>query len=503
MNNKKTKVLLGKDARDALKRGVEQVYQPVAATLGAKGRNSVYQDWAGAVVTNDGVTIARSIYPEDPFESLGADLIKQSAERTNIEAGDGTTTTTILTHSLVQLGLKEVDSGKNPVILRKELEKAKEEVIKLLKEKSKQIETDEELFNVAKISVEDDEIAKIVSDAVIKAGSHGAIVVEEGAGYSIEKEETQGYFWERGFVSPYMINQAEKMEARLENPAVIITDRNLNLNNELVSVLNELLTKGINSVFVVADNVEGELLQTMITNKLKGIMTIVAVKRPETIEELEDLAILTKGTAVTKDKGLKKIEGYHVGYAKRVVCRKDKTTLIGHDSEELNKLITDLEEKLSEDKDNEKIKERLSKLTSGIVLLRVGAKTEAERNYLKLKIDDAVGACKAAKEEGVVAGGGVTLLEISKEISNPILKEALTKPYERILENAGISPDGKYYNVLSGEEVKDMIQEGIIDPTKVERVSIENAISLAGVLITTESIVVEVPQQVGQQPQGF
>lgn len=491
----KTKTLIGKEAREALKRGIDKVYEPVAATLGAKGRNSVYWDFGSAVVTNDGVTIARKINPEDSFEALGADLIRQASEKTNEEAGDGTSTTAILAHAIVEGGLAEMESGANPMVIRKELEKAKDEVVALLKESSKPIKNDDELFSVAKISVEDDKIAKIVSEAVKKAGSHGAVIVEEGAGYDIEKEEAQGYFWDKGYFSPYMVTNPERMEARLEDTAVILTDKHMNLNRELVGILNTLMKEGCTSALVVADKVEGELLGTLITNKMKGVFTTVAVQRPGTMEELEDIAAITGATVVSKDKGIKDFQAYHVGRAKKVVVKKDKITVIGDESDALTKRIEELESEVKEKKVDELTKTRLAKLANGIVMLRVGAKTEAERKYLKLKVDDAVGACKAAIEEGVVAGGGVSLYEIAGKIENKILAKALKKPYEKILENAGIESDGKYYDVLNGKVVKDMIKEGIIDPAKVERVSVENAVSLAGIFLTTESATIHIEEK--------
>lgn len=492
----KTKTMLGAEARAALKEGIDKVYAPVAATIGAKGRNAVYSEWGGAIVTNDGISIARKINPEDPFESLGADLIKQAAEKTNEEAGDGTTTTTILTHAIIEAGLKEIDGGANPVVIRKELEKAKDEVVAKLKEKSKTIDTPEELFNVANISVEDEGIAKTVSESVAKAGKYGSIIVEEGVSFNIEKEEMQGYFWEQGFISPYMITSTTKAEARLEDVPVILSDKGFNLNRELVPILDTLLKQGHKSAFVVADTVEGELLATLINNKLKGVMTVVCVKRPPSVDELEDIAALTGATTFTKEKGTKKIEDYHVGLAKRVIVTRNKTIVIGQASEVVDQRVADMQALVEENKDDENLKSRLAKLTEGVVVIRVGAKTEAERRYLKLKVDDAVGACKAAVEEGIVAGAGAALYEIAGEIENSILKKALTKPYTRILENAGITPDGKYYNVLTGEVSTDLIADGIIDPTKVERCSIENAVSLAGVLLTTESVIAPIEEKV-------
>lgn len=502
---KKTRTLVGAEAREALLKGVSEVAIPVAATMGAKGRNAVYRDFGRPVVTNDGVSIARQIYPEGIFERMGADMIIQASEKTNEEAGDGTTTSIVLADAMIRKGVEIVNGGKvNPVSLRKDLEAIKDKVVAGLQEISVDVKGDKDLLEVAKISVEDEKIAQVVTDAVKKAGEYGRVIVEEGVGYTLEKEEKEGFFWDKGYVSPYMVNN-ERGEAVLENPQVIVTDRAMSGNKDLVGLLTQLHQGGAKNILVIADNIEGELLQTMIVNKMKNILNTVVVKRPPTLDELEDIAALTGATAVTKDKGIKDIQTFHVGQAKRVVVKKDSTVLIGNSNMTLEKRIEDMKAEIEDEKnkDIEAIKSRLGKLANGIVILRVGAKTEAERKYLKLKIDDAVGACRAAMEEGIVPGGGVALLKVLKSLkveSEPmsdaesIMFEALQAPYIQILKNAGIEPDGKYYNVLTGAVVKDMVKEGIVDPTKVTRCAIENAVSLAGVFLTLETVVVEVEE---------
>ena len=457
------------------------------------GRNSVFQDGFGTTVTNDGVSICRQINPENGFEAIGADLIKQASEKTNEEAGDGTTTSIVLAHAIIEEGLKELATGESPIVIKKKLEEAQEVAIAQLKGLAKEISDDSDVLSVAKISVEDDHIADVVSSAMKRAGKNGAVIVEYGMGYNVEKEEVDGYFWDKGYVSPYMATN-EKMEATMENPMVILTDKNLNLNSELVEIMNSIISTGNKNVLLVSDNVEGELLATLIVNKMKNIINVVAVRRPHTIEELEDLAIMTGATAVTKEKDIRKFDMSHIGHAIKVIVKKDNTTVIGQETQALKDRIQELRTQLDLDKDNEKLKERLAKLANGIVVLKVGAKTESDREYLKLKVDDAVGACRAALEEGVVVGGGVTLRDIGEKSSYEPFKRALRRPYTKILENAGIVDDGKNYNVKTGLVVKDLIKEGIIDPAKVTRCVIENAVSLAKTFLTIESAIVEIEQ---------
>jgi chaperonin GroEL len=494
-----TTAIHGKEAREALKRGINKVNAAVAPTLGAKGRNAVYSQYNSPVVTNDGVSIARQILPKDNAEYLGAELIKQAAERTNEEAGDGTSTTIILTNEMVNQGFEAIENGANPIVLRNEMEEAKKVVIEELKNHS--TETDD-LLSVAKVSVENDEIAELVSGVVQRVGKLGSILVEEGHLFKTEVEEVKGYWFERGYVSPYMITN-EKNEAVLEDCAVILTDKSLNLNKDLFEVLSGLVNKGIKSALIVADKVEGELLQTLIANKLKGTIIAIAVNRPSSLEELEDIAVLTNAIAVTKDKGILNISAEHVGSSKKVIVKKNSTIIVGRDSKALTERITALEDVINNSKEKygeiELSKERLARLTGGLAVIRVGAKTEAERGYWKLKIDDAVGACRAAAEEGVIAGGGSTLRKIAdslreNHIMTPgmtLVLDALCIPYKWLIKNSGMEgvDESKNYNVLTGEEVKDLKAIGIVDPTKVARCAIENAISTASTVLTTETVI--------------
>lgn len=494
MNNRYKEVKVGDEARQALMRGVKAVYEPVSATMGAAGKNGAFYQYGEIRVSNDGISIARQISPKDEFERIGADLVKQSAERTVAEAGDGTTGTIVLAHSLLEESFKKIAEGKNPMVLRKELEEAKDEVVAAIKKTAKPIKNDTELLDVARISVEDEKTAKIVADAVKKAGTHGAVVVEEGSGYSIETEEVQGYFWDKGYVSPYMVTN-EGRQAVLIDPVVIVTDRYLNQNKDMVKILNTLLGQGKTSFLIIADKIEGELLGTLVANKLKGVFTAVAVQKPGTTEELEDIATLTGAVAITKEKGIKEIESYHCGKAKKVIVKEGKTTIINDSNSALEERVIELAAQLKNDKDNELLKERKAKLSDGVVILRVGAKTEAEKKYLKDKVDDAVGAVRAAMEEGIVEGAGACLASISvakiQTDGELILSLACMTPYNQILDNAGIEDRTKNYNVLTGKEVKDLFKAGIIDPAKVVRCMVENAVSFAKNALTINSLIVE------------
>jgi len=406
-----------------------------------------------------------------------------------------TSTSIILAHALIEAALEEVKT-KNPMLVRRELDKAKEEVLGLLKESSKEIKTDKEILDVAKISVEDNKLAEIIADTIKESGENGTVIVEEGTGYVVEKDVVKGYFWDRGYVSPYFVTN-EKMESVLEDVTVIVTDRYMNRNLELIGAVNELHQKGAKSFLIIADKMEGELLQTLITNQLKGIIKVCAVVRPPADEELEDIAAITGATALTREKGIRQIKAEHAGKAKKVIATRERVIIVTDDSMPTQQFrIESLQKEVENEKDEDKLKflkERLSKLTDGMAVLRIGARTETERKYLSLKVEDAVNAVISAKKEGIVKGGGVALYEIAGKVKNTLLQKALQKPYLQILENAGIDPtkkiSGDGYDVLTGEVVKDMFKAGIIDPTRVERCAVENAISLAGTVLTLETVV--------------
>lgn len=503
---RKTKALYGEEARSALRRGVDAVYNAVAPTMGARGRNVVYKKWGMPIVTNDGISIAREILPQDPYEYLGAESLKQASEQTNEEAGDGISATIVVSKHLIDAGTLATDQGYNPMILRREMEAGRDKVIEALKNMATEV-TD--LKQVAIVSVENEELAEMVSKLVEEVGPDGSIVVEESPGTNVRTEVVKGYTWNRGYVSPYMITN-EKGEAVLEDCAVVITDRYMNLNTDLFPLMQSLVERNIRSLFVVAENVEGELLQTLIANKNKGVINVVVAKKPENKEELEDLATLVGGIAVTSEKDIKVIGQEHIGSADRIVVSRDKTIIINsHTAEEIAVRMDEVREQIkAEDQEKyghiELLKRRLARLSGGVARIKVGANTEAEQVYLKMKIDDAVGACRSALEEGIVPGGGTTLRDLTDVLDEDIVGEAvlisaMVQPYMNILRNAGIDYSNQNtvtnYNVLTGEIVDDMMVEGIVDPAKVVRCVIKNAVSLAGIILTTESAIADIPDE--------
>lgn len=481
------------------------MFNAVAPTMGARGRNVIYKKYGMPIVTNDGVSIAREIVPADPYEYLGAESLKQASEQTNEEAGDGTSSTIVLGKYLIDFGTEVMEQGINPMILRREMELGRDKVVAALKEMAVPVE---DLKQVAQISVENEELAEMVSGLVQEVGVEGSIMVEESPGTNVRSEVVKGYTWGRGFVSPYMVTNT-KGEAVMENAAVIVTDRYMNLNTDLIEVIVELNKNGVTSVLVIAENVEGELLETIFANKQKGVINIVVAKKPETAEELEDIATLTGAKAVLKGKDIKKITLEHVGFADRVIISKDKSIVVNTKNEESVALRVEQIRGEIKAEDHEKyggvelLNRRLARLVGGIARIKVGANTEAEQAYLKMKIDDAVGACRSALEEGIVPGGGTTLRELTDVLDDEIpgefvLKAAMSKPYFTILANAGIEL-GEYeitnYNVLTGEPVEDMMAEGIVDPAKVIRCALQNAVSIAGIVLTTEAAIAELPDE--------
>lgn len=489
---KKTKTIYQEEVLKAIEEGINELVNPVILTMGARGGNGGYMD-GFPVVTNDGISIARSIFPENQFNRYFADLALQAAERTNIEVSDSTSATLSLSKSIALAGVKLIRDGKDCMELRNEMSAEADLIVEKIKEKSIPVTTREQLLNIAQISVENREIAEIVTDATEKAGNYGSVVVEEGNGKGMEIEEVKGYGWDQGYISQTMVTNPRKMEAVLEDCAVVVTDKHMNQNKDLLGLLTDMHSKGVKNFLVVADNIEGDLLATFIQNKLKNIITVIAVKRPQTYDELEDIATLVGATAVTRQSGIKQIEKIHLGFAKKIVVTDKKTTILTDDSPALQERVSNL---IDLAKTDDSVKERLGRLTDGKIILRVGAKTEADRNYLKLKVDDAVGACRAAKEEGSTDGGGVTLKDISKELEGklPILGDAILSPYQNILSNAKITPDGKNYDVLKKEEVKNMTEAGIIDSSKGVRCAIENSVSFAKTALTMKTLTLPIEE---------
>lgn len=501
-------VLFGAEALNSLKKGMDIVQRAVSPTLGASGSNVVYRRWNDPLITNDGVSIAKEIHLENGTEAMGADLIKQAAEKTNDEAGDGTSTAVELTHAMATEGMKKIVEGKNPMKLKKEMEvaykKISQEIIPI------PVKSDEDLFNIANISMENPEIAKIVSEAVKEVGPDGMVTVEESSGFTIEKEKFEGLTFEHGYISPYMITNPAKMEAILEDVYILASDKKFMLIKDLFALMEELAKRGVRQLVVICETMEAEMLSTAIANRMKGTFHIVAVKKPFNKDMLEDIAVLTGAKTVTEEKGIKELTASHYDYlgkAKKVIVTRDSCSIIGGsgDFEKLQERIESVREELSkaEGYEKDKLKERLAKLTGGYINIKVGAPTEAEMKYLKLKVDDAVNATRAAMEEGIVIGGGRTLYDVSlgkaETDGEEVIRYACGQPIRRIIENSGEVADqilgtlgkGQVWNALTNEISVDPYKDGIIDPAKVERCALKNAASLAAIFLTTHAAIIE------------
>lgn len=521
----------GEEARKALERGVNAVANTVKVTLGPRGRNVVLDKKYGTpTVTNDGVTIAREIELEDPFENQGAQLLKEAATKTNDVAGDGTTTATLLAQVMVLEGLKNLAAGANPMLLRRGMAKAVEAAVEGLRRISKPIDNKESIAHVAAISAADEEIGQLIAEAMEKVGKDGVITVEESKTIGTTLEVVEGMQFDRGFISPYMITDSENMEAVLEEPYILITDKKIGAIKDIVGILEAVAQQG-KPLLMIVDDLEGEALATIILNLLRGTIKVVAVKAPSFGEErkqmLEDIAILTGGKVISEEKGMK-LENATLdllGRAEKVRVDKDKTTIIGgkgdkKEIEERIKMIQKLIEKTESEFDREDLEKRLAKLSGGVAVIKVGAATETEMKEKKDRIDDALHATRAAIEEGVIPGGGVTLLRASKELEKlieeledpdekigaDIIRRALRQPIRLIAENAGM--DGSIvinevlkhsqiefgFNARTGE-YEDLFKAGVIDPAKVTRVALQNAASIGSLILTTEAVVVELPEE--------
>ncbi len=519
------------DARRALERGVNTVANAVKVTLGPKGRYAVLDKKFGApTITNDGVTIAREIEVEDPFENQGAQLVREVATATNDVAGDGTTTATVLAQAIIREGLKNVAAGANPMALKRGIESAVGWVVEDLKGQSKEVSGKEDIARVATISAREREVGDVIADAIEKVGKDGVVNVEEGQTFGLELEFTEGMQFDKGYLSPYMITDAERMEAVLEDPYVLIANQKVGAVKDLLPVLEQVIQAG-RPLLVVAEDVEGESLATIVVNKLRGTFTAVAVKAPGFGDRrkrmLEDIAILTGGEVITDEMGLKleNTKLSQLGRARKVVVDKDSTTIIdgAGDSDAIKARIKQLKgeiETTDSDFDREKLQERLAKLAGGVAVVKVGAATETEMKEKKHRVEDALQATRAALEEGIVPGGGVALLnaaELAKKNLDQldgdertgarIIIRALEEPLRQLAENAGLEGSvvidkvrnagkGQGLNVDTGE-YEDLIKSGIIDPTMVTRSALQNAASIAKNIITTETIVAEAPEKAG------
>lgn len=516
------------EARKKLQTGINKLADTVKVTLGPRGRHVVLDKGFGApTVTNDGVTIAKEIELEDKFEDMGAQMIKEVASKTNDIAGDGTTTATILTQAMVNLGLKNVAAGANPIEIRRGIEKATAKVVETIKKNAKVIAGRSEIAQVATISSGETEIGELIADVMDMVGKDGVITVEESNTLGLEKETVEGMQFDNGYISGYMVTDTGSMKAVLEDPYILLTDKKISSIQEILPLLEQMAKTGKKEMLIIAEDVDGEALATLVVNKLRGVLNVVAVKAPgfgdRRKEMLEDLAILTGGQVITEDTGAKledaKIE--MMGRARKIEAEKDKTVIIeGKGTKaaidtrvtQIKKLI----EKSTSDYDKEKLAERMAKLSGGVGVIKVGAATETELKEKKFKVEDAVEATKAATEEGIVAGGGVAFIDAIAELKNlqvsgdeaiglEIVRKALEQPMRQIAENAGVEGSiviekvramkpGEGYDAATGKYGK-MVEFGIVDPAKVSRTAIQNAASIAALILTTEAIVADKPEK--------
>ena len=522
-------IKFAEDTRRALERGVNKLADTVKVTLGPKGRNVILDKMYGVpLITNDGVTIAKEIELEDRFENMGAQLVKQVATKTNDVAGDGTTTATVLAQAIIREGLKNVTAGANPILIRKGIAKAVEVAVNELKHQSRTVETDEAIAQVGAVSSGDDEIGQLIAEAMKVVGRDGVITVEESKTMKTELDTVEGMQFDRGFVSAYMVTDVDKMEAVLNDPFILITDKKISNIQEILPLLEQLVKTG-KKLLIIAEDVEGEALSTLVVNKLRGTFDVVAVKAPgfgdRRKQMLEDIAILTGGTVISSEVGyeLKEADLSMLGRASSIKVTKDSTTIVDGAGEKANienriNQIKHLAEETTSDFDREKLMERLAKLSGGVAVVKVGAATEVEMKEKKLRIEDALNATKAAVEEGIVAGGGTALVSVipavekliseldgEEAIGAKIIRKALEEPLRQIAVNAGLEGAVIVQNVINAdpevgfdaykEEYVNMIDAGIVDPTKVTRSALQNSSSIASVFLTTEAAVAEIPQK--------
>ncbi len=521
----------GDDARKALEAGVDALANTVKITLGPKGRNVVLDRPYGApLITNDGVTIAKDVVLSDPFENMGAQIIREVATKTNDVAGDGTTTASVLAQAIVKEGLKNVAAGANPMVLKRGIMKATEAAVEELKKISKDVEDKTAIAQVASISASDEKIGQLISDAMEKVGKDGVITIEEGKAMTTELNVVEGMQFDRGYVSPYLVTNTDKMSAELDNPVILITDKKISNIQELLPLLEQVLKNGL-KLLIISDDIEGEALTTIIVNKLKGVFNVVAVKAPGFGDRrkayLEDIAILTGGTYISSDLGyeLKDVTLDMLGRAKSVRVDKDNTTIVGGfgAQEDIAARVASIRAQIAEstsEYDKEKLQERVAKLAGGVAVIGVGAATEVEMKEKKLRIEDALNATRAAVEEGIVAGGGTALLSIVPAVKKACAKlegdeatgakivlRALEAPVRQIAANAGIDGGIVANTIMSAKKANygfdaqkevycDMVKAGILDPTKVTRSALQNAASVASTLITTESLVTDIKEPV-------
>lgn len=519
-------VLFGEEARQALGRGVDALANAVKVTLGPKGRNVVLDKKFGApTITNDGVTIARDIELEDPFENMGAQLVKEVATKTNDIAGDGTTTATLLAQAMIREGMRNVAAGANPMVLKKGIEKAVAALVEEIKAKAQKVEGKEAIAQVASVSSADEETGALIADAMEKVGKDGVITVEESKTMGTQLSVVEGMQFDRGYISPYMVSDPEKMEAVMSEPYILVTDRKIASIQEMLPVLEKVVQAG-KELLIIAEDVEGEALATLVVNRLRGTFKAVAVKAPGFGDRrkamLQDIATLTGATVISEDVGRKldSITMEDLGTARQVRVTKDETTIVeGHgDQQAIKDRVAQIKAQIEDttsDFDKEKLQERLAKMSGGVAVIEVGAATEVELKDKKYRLEDALNATRAAVEEGIVAGGGTTLVDIIPALDEfneegdvqtgiNLVKRAVEAPVRQIAENAGLegsvivakvkaSEDGIGFNALT-EEYVDMVKNGIVDPAKVTRSALQNAASIASLVLTTETLVADKPE---------
>ncbi|HEY4518849.1 MAG TPA: chaperonin GroEL [Candidatus Paceibacterota bacterium] len=523
-------IISGKEAREKIKNGVDILADAVKVTLGPRGRNVVLDKGYGApTITNDGVTIAKDIELKDKFENIGAELVKEAASKTNDVAGDGTTTAVVLAQAMISEGINAINSGANGMVLKRGIDKAVARVSEILKKNSKPV-TKEKIKDVAVISANDEAMGSLIAEVINKVGKEGVVTVEEAQTLGVDYDLVEGLQFDRGYVSSYMVTDTERMESVLEKPYILITDKKVSSLAEVMPLLEKIVKSGNKNLLIIADEIEGEALATLIVNKLRGIFNVLAVKAPgfgdRRKEMLDDIAVVVGGEVISEEKGMKleSADLNMLGAAKRVIATKDNTTVVGGEGskQDIEKRIKQIKaqlEKTESEFDKEKLQERLAKLSGGVAVIKVGAATEVEMKEKKFRIEDAVAATKAALEEGIVAGGGVALFDAARELGGALgarygdegkgaelVVRALESPLKVIAKNANKDGDeviqkitenegkGFGFNALTGEYVE-MVKEGIIDPLKVTRTALQNAASIASMLLTSEFLVADMPEK--------
>jgi len=534
-------LVFSEEARRSLKNGIDVLATAVVTTLGPKGRNvALDKKWGAPTITHDGVTVAKEIELEDPFENMGAQLLKEAATKTNDIAGDGTTTATLLAHSIITEGMKNVAAGANAMLLKRGILAGAEAVVNAIAEQAIELSTKDEIANVAAISAQDREIGELIAEVMDKVGKDGVITVEESKGLEFETEYVEGMQFDRGYISPYFISSPESMEAVIENPYILIHDKKISAAQDLVPILEKLVQKGVRELVVIAEDIDGEALATLVLNKLRGMLNCLAVKAPGFGDRrkamLRDIATVTGGSVITEEEG-RKLDSVTIddlGRVDKIVSSKDDTTIIGGHGKDaeiqgrMEQIKVEIDKSTS-DYDREKLQERLAKLVGGVAIIRVGAATETELKEKKHRVEDALSATRAAVEEGIVPGGGVALINAipalekvkmaypDEQTGVKILRVALEMPMRKISENAGedgavildtarrVQKEKKNtrigYDVITGEFV-DMVEAGIIDPAKVTKGALSNAASIAAMILSTEALVTDIPEPEPPAPAG-